>query len=139
MPALPKEMITEHFSWGEFHCRDAQRTNIPDEYKPSVVRLCRNLEVLREALGGKEIIVHSGYSTPEHNATIAPRVPDSQHTLGTAVDFHIEDLTMGEIRREIEKLISLGKMQEGGLGQYLTHVHYDVRTDKNGNPDRARW
>ena len=52
---------------------------------------------------------------------------------GMAVDFFVPGMTTKQVRDVIEKLISEGKMKQGGIGNYATWVHYDNRGTK------ARW
>jgi len=60
--------FTKHFKIKEFNCKDG--TPVPPQYLSNAKKVADNLEVLRAALGGKPIIITSGYRTPEHNKRV---------------------------------------------------------------------
>ena len=117
--------FTKHFKVSEFTCKDG--TPVPPQYLHNAKKVADNLEVLRAALGGRPIIITSGYRTPEHNKKVGG-VGGSAHLTASAADIVVRG-----IPPTIEKLIDAGKMQEGGIGIYKTFVHYDIRGT------RARW
>ena len=75
-------LLTEHFSREEFACHDG--TPLPEALVPDTIRLCKNLEVLRAALG-KPITILSGYRSPEHNGAVNG-ADHSLHLVGKAAD-----------------------------------------------------
>ena len=122
--------LTPHFSVSEFRCHDG--TKVPDRLLPNLRKLATNLEVLREALGGKPIKINSGYRTPKYNLSIDGS-SGSQHMYARAADIVVEGVTPKQVADKIEELIKAGKMHNGGLGRYSSFTHYDVRASK------ARW
>lgn len=124
------DLITPHFSWSrEARCHDG--TEVPDELRPNIVRLCAQLEALRADLG-EPIVVNDMYRTAAHNAAVGGE-PGSQHLLGKAADIRVAGLSPAALHARIEALIATGRIQEGGLGLYSGFVHYDVRGH------HARW
>lgn len=121
--------ITTNFSLEEFNCKDG--SEMPNDVMINVIKLAKNLQVLRDAIG-KTIIVNSGYRSPNYNKRIGG-VKDSQHLKGNASDITVKGMTPKEIAKVIEGLIASGKMQQGGIGIYPNFVHYDIRNVK------ARW
>lgn len=121
--------LSRNFSLNEFACKDG--TPVPDIYFDNVLELALNLQVIRGALR-KPIYINSAYRTPEHNKHIGGS-KNSQHLLCKAADIRSDKKTPQEIYNLIERLISEGKVKEGGLGLYKTFVHYDIRGTK------ARW
>lgn len=121
--------LTKNFHRKEFDCKDG--TKVPNEYRDNLIKLAKNLQVLRDYLG-KEIIINSGYRSTSHNAKVS-KAKNSQHLLATAADVRVSGLTSKELYNAILKLIQNGKMHNGGLGLYNTFVHYDVRNKP------ARW
>lgn len=93
--------------------------------------LADNLHVLRKTIDSA-IIINSGYRTNAENKAVGGS-PGSKHLIGQAADFHCIDHTPEELHKIVEDLIKMGKMKEGGLGKYATHLHYDIRGTK------ARW
>ena len=121
--------ITTNFSLEEFNCKDG--STMPNDVMINVIKLAKNLQVLRDAIG-KTIIVNSGYRSPNYNKRIGG-VKDSQHLKGKASDITVKGMTPKEVAKIIEGLIASGKMQQGGIGIYPNFVHYDIRNVK------ARW
>lgn len=126
-------MVTENkhpnFTLEEMRCKDG--TPVPEEYECNAHRVLNNLQVLRTFLG-EPLHINSGYRTPEYNKRIGG-AKNSQHTKGTACDITCKTKTPKQLHAIILKLISQGKMHNGGLGLYPGFVHYDVRRTP------ARW
>lgn len=126
---------TDHFRLSEFHSRDGEQ--VPAVIRGNVQAVMEQLEVLR-AEAGKPIRITSGYRSEAHNRSVGG-VPFSQHRCGIAADIRIEGNTPEEVHAMIERLITAGRMREGGLGLYPDtsqrrgFVHYDIRGA------RARW
>ena len=121
--------LTENFSKSEFDSKDG--AEMPENVLCNIKVLATNLQVLRGSLG-KSIRINSGYRSPAHNAKIGG-VKNSQHVLGKAADIKVDGMTPKEVKAVVERLISEGKMHNGGIGLYPTFLHYDIR------PNPARW
>ncbi len=117
--------VTDHFSTGEFACRDGRL--YPDAWVQSrLVPLCQTLEVIRAAID-KPIVIISGYRSPEHNAKVRG-AKASQHMEGRAADIRVADLNAGALWAAIKGLHGQGALPNlGGLGRYTGWVHVDVR------------
>ncbi len=123
--------ITENFKREEFDCTDG--TDYPKAWiTRKLLPLCQALEKIREALGGKSIVITSGYRTENYNQKIGGS-KNSYHVQGLAVDFKVAGVKASVVYDQIEKLIEDKIIPEGGLGKYPTWVHYDQRGFK------ARW
>lgn len=122
--------LSKNFSLKEFESRDGSPT--PPDVLQNLRELAKNLEVIR-AHFGKPIKINSGYRSPAYNKTIPNAASNSMHTKGKAADIVIAGVTPSQLAIEIEKLITLGKIKQGGLGRYPNFVHYDIRGKK------ARW
>lgn len=123
------EQLTPNFKLSEFVQRDG--TPVPDRYRSNVERLARNLQVLRSNLR-RGVRITSGYRSPEYNRRIGGATR-SQHLTAKAADIRVRGVTPRDVYCTIERLIKAGKMQQGGLGIYRKHVHYDIRSK------RSRW
>lgn len=121
--------ITNNFTIEEFDCKDGSK--MPEEVKENIIKLAKNLQVLRDHTG-KAIHVNSGYRSLAYNLRVGG-AKNSQHPKGNAGDITIEGMTPREVALTIEKLIDEGKMKQGGIGVYKTFTHYDIRGTK------ARW
>ena len=107
---------------------------LPPNLVAAATELLQNLQVIRDA-AGKSVTIISGYRSPERNKEVGG-AQMSQHMFGNAADIKIKDMTPDAMGVLIEKLISEGKIKQGGLGIYPRTdgwVHYDIRGTK------ARW
>jgi uncharacterized protein YcbK (DUF882 family) len=121
--------LTENFNVIEFACKDG--TQVPEKYLCNVQTLAYNLQVLRDYLG-EPVRLNSGYRTPSYNKKVGGK-PASKHLTAEAADITVKSKSPKQLAVIIEKLISQGKMKQGGLGVYPGFTHYDVRGTK------ARW
>jgi len=96
------------------------------------------LDVLRALARQRDVArvdIVSGYRSPKRNEMMRKKgrhvASHSQHTMGHAVDFRVEGMTVGEIVKALEAM-----KYKGGIGRYDgkgdLFVHVDV------GPDR-RW
>jgi len=121
--------LTTSFHIREFKCRDG--TEVPEKYFSNVVELASNLQNLRDFLG-EPIHINSAYRTPTYNKKVGGK-PASKHLKAQAGDLTVKSKTPKQLAAVIEKLISQGKMKQGGIGIYPGFTHYDTRGTK------ARW
>jgi uncharacterized protein YcbK (DUF882 family) len=121
--------VTKNFKLSELEFSDP----IPAEKIASAVELLQNLQIIRDHFQ-RPIVIISGYRSPERNAAVGG-ADKSQHLEAKAADIKIAGIPTEEIYNRIDKLISQGKIKQGGLGKYVKSgfVHYDVRGTK------ARW
>ena len=134
------EKITEHFRRYEFNSGDG--ITYPARWVESrLVPLCSSLEALRSELVKRHNLarmkITSGYRSEAHNKVVGG-VKYSQHVAGRAADIVCYNAKGNRINAHkvaalIRELISAGKMLEGGVGEYSSFTHYDIRGK------RARW
>lgn len=124
------QKLSKNFDWSEFQSHDG--AIMPEDVKKNIKELVKNLEVIRTASGNKPIKINSGYRSPQQNIDVGGK-SKSYHMKGLAADFVIVGMTTAETRELIENLIANKKIKQGGLGNYPTWVHYDIRGFK------ARW
>lgn len=121
--------LTTNFSLSEFNSKCGRP--IPPHVRLNIQILANNLQVLRDELKAS-ITINSGYRSPEHNKMIGGAA-QSTHTQGLGADIVVQGHTPAQVAATIERLISEGKMRQGGLKAYSGWVHYDCRGV------RARW
>lgn len=114
---------TDNFKAAEFDSKDG--SPVPPIYYGNLQMLMNNLQVLRNAVG-LPIFINSGYRSPEHNAAIGG-VPSSFHLRALAADIRIIGMSPTQVKNTILDLITVGKMEAGGLKAYPTFTHYDIR------------
>lgn len=121
--------LTTNFNLNEFNCRDG--TEVPLELESNVRLLAAQLQVIRDQIG-IPITINSAYRTGAYNAIVGGS-PKSQHLLAKAADITTTGHTPGQLAVIVKKLIKEKKILQGGVGIYLTFVHYDIRGTA------ARW
>ena len=124
-----KGRLTTHFHIREFKCKDGSK--VPEALEANVKLLAEQLQVLRDYIG-IPIHLNSAYRTEAYNASIGGS-PKSQHKLAKAADLVTSKYTPKQLANIIKKLITQGKMMQGGVGVYPSFVHYDCRGTE------ARW
>ena len=115
--------LTKNFYLDEFECRD--KSDIPLEVFNNLLELVEQMQKIRDILG-KTITVNSGYRSPNYNKSIGG-ASRSQHILGKACDFTVKGLTPYQVADRLEDLMQGGSIINGGLGEYDTFTHYDIR------------
>lgn len=113
--------LSKHFQRIEFECKCGCGFDTVDS------ELLDILENLRAALG-EPIIITSGCRCKEHNEKIGGS-PQSQHTLGRAVDFKVKNFEAEAVYEYLDYLYP----DSYGLGKYPSWVHLDSREGP------ARW
>ncbi len=112
--------VSPHFTREEFECSCGCGFSTVD------VETVVVLEAVRVHFG-KPVYVTSAARCPTYNRSIGS-TDTSQHTLGRAVDFHI-DVDLHRVYDFIDKLYP----ERLGLGIYTDFIHVDSRDSK------ARW
>jgi len=121
--------LTENFWLSEFESKDGSDT--PDNVLNNLIELAENLQIIRDHFN-MPVTINSGYRSPSHNKAVGG-AKYSQHLKGKAADIVIEGHSPSVVKDTIENLIDAGVLKQGGLAEYNTFVHYDVRGHK------ARW
>ena len=114
--------VSPHFKRKEFACQCGCGYDTADAELVSV------LEALREALGGRPIIISSGARCPAHNKAIAGS-PRSQHLLARAADIVVRGVPADKVADMLDQLYP----DSLGVGRYADFTHVDTRKGK------ARW
>lgn len=112
-----------NFKLHEFHCKDG--TPVPVEFHDNVVRLAKDLQVLRDELK-KPVVITSAYRTKEHNKIVSGAV-NSYHLRGKAVDFKVKGYSIYYVALVLHRLMLEGRISIGGIGVYDSFIHYDHR------------
>jgi uncharacterized protein YcbK (DUF882 family) len=123
--------LTQNFSKSEFESKDGAQ--MPYEVLVHVAVLAHQLQALRNELNAS-ISINSGYRSPSHNKSVGG-ASQSSHLFGRAADIVVSGHSPAKVAETIERLISQGKMYQGGLKAYATFTHYDF--DLTGK--KRRW
>ena len=109
---------TRNFKTSEFRCKGSGQ--LPKNGMDN--NLLLKLEELRYRLGGKAVVINSGYRTPAHNRRVGG-ASNSQHLYGKAADIVVRGVSPSRVYREADKLFN-------GVGKYNTFTHVDTRNGK---------
>jgi len=121
--------LTNNFSKSEFECSCG--CEMPLEVFHNIQKVANQLQKLRDATG-KSITINSAYRCVKHNKAIGG-VDSSQHILGKASDIVVKGVEPSITFDLIDLFINDCEMLQGGLGNYNSFTHYDIRKIK------ARW
>lgn len=126
--------LSKHFTLDEFtHSQTAARLGIdnkaPAYVLPALHRTAEGLEQARDLLGGKPIIVSSGYRSPALNKAIGSKAT-SQHTTGQAVDFTCP--AYGTPREIVASLVGSGIQYDQCLLEFSAWVHLSFADKPRG-------
>ena len=98
---------------------------MPADVRRNIELLALRLERIR-AVYGSPIIIHSGYRCDEYNKKIGG-ARNSRHIHGIAADFSIPGFAAASVSKAVRYLMTTGEIMKGGVGQYPTFTHYDMR------------
>jgi len=94
--------LTEHFTLEELtHTDHREFTNEPNDLeKNNLKRLAELLEQVKGLLGGKPIMVNSGFRSKQVNDAVGSS-DRSQHRVGAACDFRVPNMTPNEVVKAV--------------------------------------
>ena len=94
--------LSEHFSLEELTATShRQFDNTPNASEmANLVRLAAFLEEVKTVLGGKPVIINSGFRSKQVNDSVGSR-DTSQHRIGCAADIRVPGMTPNEVVKAI--------------------------------------
>jgi hypothetical protein len=97
--------LSPHFTLAELTYTDhRQLDNTPTQNEISnLQRLAQFLEIVKATLGGKPVIITSGYRSKAVNDAVGSK-DSSHHRLGLAADFRVPGMTPDAVVRALLKL-----------------------------------
>ena len=124
--------MTPHFTLEELtHTDHRTLDNTPNEQElANLQRLAEFLENIKEALGGKPIMVNSAFRSKQVNDAVGSK-DSSQHRIGCAVDIRVPGLTPDEVVRTI---IASGLPYDQIIREFDRWTHISVPNQADGTP-----
>jgi len=127
--------LTEHFSLEELTFSEiAERNgwdNTPnDQELENLKRLAEFLEDVKQALGGKPIIVSSGFRSKKTNDGVGSR-DSSQHRIGAAVDFRVPQLTPDQV---VKTIIASDLPYDQVIREFNAWTHLSIPNTPDAKP-----
>lgn len=120
---LQKMKLTKNFKSNEFNCKC--KCKFPARFQNNRLKLAKNLQIIRDFIG-KPLKINSSFRCKAHNKAVGG-VSNSQHTTGKAADVKAKGMNAFQLGQVIRDLQLEGKIARGGVGQYASFVHYDIR------------
>ena len=124
--------LTENFTLQEMSCKCG--CEMPQDVLDNIKIVAEQLQIVRNKLN-KPIKINSAYRCPKHNELIGgahkivngKRIETSQHVKGLAADIVVKGMSPNGVFGFVNKLMALDIIKRGGLGQYNTFTHFDIR------------
>ena len=129
--------LTEHFTLDELTSSEtAERNgwdNTPNETElANLKRLAAFLEEVKTALGGKPIMVSSGYRGKQVNDAVGSK-DSSQHRTGCAVDFRVPQLTPDQV---VKAVVASGLPYDQVIREFDRWTHLSIPNTPETAPRR---
>jgi zinc D-Ala-D-Ala carboxypeptidase len=127
--------MTPHFTLDELTASEtAERNgwdNTPNEQElANLQRLAEFLEDVKEALGGKPIMVNSAFRSKQVNDAVGSK-DSSQHRVGCAVDIRVPGLTPDQV---VKAIIASGLPYDQVIREFDRWTHVSVPNTPEAAP-----
>jgi uncharacterized protein YcbK (DUF882 family) len=126
--------LSEHFTLDELTTTShRQFDNIPNEAETAnLQRLAAFLEEVKEALGGKPVMINSAFRSKQVNDAVGSK-DTSQHRIGCAADIRVPGMTPDEV---VKAVIASGIGYDQVIREFDRWTHISVPNTKNMTPRR---
>jgi hypothetical protein len=126
--------LTEHFTLKELTATShRQFDNTPNEAETAnLQRLAEFLERVKEALGGKPIMINSGFRSKQVNDSVGSK-DTSQHRIGCAADLRVPGMTPDAV---VKAVIAAGLPFDQIIREFDSWTHISVTNTLDGTPRR---
>ena len=124
--------LSEHFTLEELtitNHREYDNTPNADQIN-NLQRVAELLEQVKKVLGGKPVMVNSGYRSPQVNLAVGSK-PTSQHCLGCAADIRVPGMTPDEV---VQAIKASDIPYDQLIREFDSWTHISVPNLANGEP-----
>ena len=124
--------LTNHFTLEELtHTDHREFDNTPNETElANIKRLAEFLENIKEALGGKPIMVNSAFRSKQVNDAVGSK-DTSQHRIGCAADIRVPSMTPDEVVRAV---IASGLPYDQIIREFDRWTHVSIPNTPEAKP-----
>jgi hypothetical protein len=124
--------LTDHFTLEELtHTDHRQFDNIPNEAElENLRRLAAFLEEVKTVLGGRPVMVNSGFRSKQVNDAVGSK-DSSQHRLGVAVDIRVPGLKPDEV---VKTIIASGLEFDQVIREFDRWTHISIPNEPSRAP-----
>jgi hypothetical protein len=125
-------LLSPHFSLEELTVTDHREfTNEPNDLeKNNLKRVAELLERVKGLLGGKPIMVNSGFRSKQINDIVGSR-DSSQHRIGCACDIRVPAMTPDDV---VKAIIASDIPYDQIIREFDRWTHISVPNEPNGKP-----
>jgi hypothetical protein len=126
--------MTPHFTLAELTATSHREfDNTPNKAETAnLQRLAEFLEQVKTALGGKPIMINSGFRSKQVNDSVGSK-DSSQHRIGAACDFRVPGMTPDAVVRAV---IAAGLPYDQIIREFDAWTHISVTNTPDGAPRR---
>ena len=124
--------LTEHFTLEELTITDHREfDNTPNASETAnLTRLAGFLEKVKEAVGGKAVMVNSAFRSAQVNAAVGSK-ETSQHRVGCAADLRVPGMTPDQV---VKAIMSKGLPYDQLIREFDRWTHVSIPNDPKGKP-----
>jgi hypothetical protein len=124
--------MTPHFTLEELtHTDHREFDNTPNEQElANLKRLAEFLEDVKDALGGKPIMVNSAFRSKQVNDAVGSK-DTSQHRIGCAVDIRVPGMTPDQVVRAV---IAAGLPYDQVIREFDRWTHLSIPNTPEAKP-----
>ena len=124
--------LSEHFTLEELTITDHREfDNTPNASETAnLTRLADFLEQVKEAVGGKAVMVNSAFRSAQVNASVGSK-DTSQHRLGCAADIRVPGMTPDAV---VKAIIAAKLPYDQLIREFDRWTHASIPNDPNGKP-----
>ena len=124
--------LTEHFTLEELTTTDHREfDNTPNASEiANLTRLADFLEQVREAVGGKPVMVNSAFRSKQVNDAVGSK-DTSQHRVGCAADIRVPGMTPDQV---VKAIMAAGLAYEQLIREFDRWTHISIPNDPKGKP-----
>ena len=126
--------LTEHFTLEELtHTDHREFDNTPNETElENLKRLAAFLEEVKQALGGRPVMVNSAFRSKQVNDAVGSK-DTSQHRIGCAVDIRVPQLTPDEV---VKAIMASGLGYDQLIREFDRWTHVSIPNIAGAEPRR---
>jgi hypothetical protein len=126
--------LSKHFTLDELTVTDHREfDNSPTQEEISnLQRLAQLLEQVKEAIGGKPVMINSAFRCKQVNDAVGSK-DTSQHRHGCAADFRVPGVTPDEVVRAV---IAAGLPYQQLIREFDRWTHISITNEPNAEPKR---
>lgn len=124
--------LSPHFTLEELTITDHREfDNLPNAAETAnLTRLADFLEKVKEAVGGKAVMVNSAFRSAQVNAAVGSK-DTSQHRVGCAADLRVPGMTPDQV---VKAIMAAGLAYDQLIREFDRWTHVSITNDPKGKP-----